>query len=282
MSTTTSTTSTSVTTSRTLQVDRARTEGAGHRTTVARAALHYVGGMLHITISNFAYSLFTIVMPVVMYVIFSQMWGTVQVIPGVNYSALIMVQMAAYGAIGAAMNGGAVIAMERRSGWFRQLSLTVLPAPVFLAARALVVLIMVLPSLLLVSAAGVIVGGVSGPPAVWVVSMLSMWASLLPLTVLGLAIGLLVKGEAVGGVNTLVLLVLTMVGGLWFPVQTMPPVLQGIARATPSYWVGEFGRAPWLGSSGDPIGLVVLACWFIGVLLIGAIGYRRAIRTSKR
>lgn len=261
--------------------DAAAPRAHGHRT-MLRAALHYVIGMLRITLSNFAYSLFTIVMPVVMYVIFSQMWGSEQVIPGVNYSALIMVQMAAYGAIGAAMNGGAVIAMERRSGWFRQLSLTVLPAPVFLAARALVVLIMVLPSLLLVSAAGIAVGGVSGPPSVWAVSMLSMWASLLPLTVLGLVIGLMVKGEAVGGVNTLVLLVLTMVGGLWFPVQTMPTVLQVISRAMPSYWVGEFGRNPWLGQAVDPTGVLVLLGWLVATLVIGAMGYRRAVRTSKR
>src|SRR5699024_4471090 len=133
------------------------------------------------------------------------------------------------------------------------------------------------PSLLLVSIAGVLVGGVSGPPSVWAASMLSMWASLVPLTVLGLVIGLLVKGEAVGGVNALALLVLTMVGGLWFPVQTMPATLQLVARATPSYWVGEFGRAPWLGTTADPVGLVVLLGWLVVALAVGAMGYRRAV-----
>ena len=53
-----------------------------------------------------------------------------------------------------------------------------------------------------------------------------MWLALIPLAILGIVIGLWVKAEAVGGVTTLVLLLLAMLGGLWLPTEMMPPVAQ--------------------------------------------------------
>ena len=78
---------------------------------------------------------------------------------------MIMVSMAAYGSLGAAMSGGAQLALERRSGWFRQLSITALPPRSFLWAKAAVIMLIVLPALLLVFAAGYVVGGVRAPAA---------------------------------------------------------------------------------------------------------------------
>ena len=78
-------------------------------------------------------------------------------------SAMIMVSMAAYGSLGAAMSGGSQLALERRSGWFRQLSITAWPPREFLLAKAAVIMVLVLPALLLVFAAGFAVGGVRLP-----------------------------------------------------------------------------------------------------------------------
>ena len=246
------------------------------------ASLHYAVRTATLTLKTWSYVLFTIGMPVILYLVFNGLWGSQPIAPGVNYSAIIMVQMAAYGALGAAMSGGAVIALERRSGWFRQLMITSLPPRSFLIARSAVVLSLVLPSLILVFTAGFVFGGVRAPVSAWVVSLLLMWAALAPLAILGLVIGLWVRGEAVQGLTTLILLLLSLAGGLWFPAEMMPPLMQTTAKFLPSYWIAEFGRWPFLAGPFPWLGVLVLAVWAVVLVFVGALGYRRAARNSKR
>ena len=152
-----------------------------------------------------------------------------------------MVNMAAYGALGAAMSGGAQLAVERRSGWFRQLSITALPPRVFLWSRASVIMLIVLPALGLVFLAGLLVGGVRAPALDWLASLGLLWLGLIPMTVLGIVIGLLVKADAVSGLTTLILLLLAMLGGLWFPTEIMP----GFS----SHWPRACRRSGWPSSA---------------------------------
>ena len=99
------------------------------------------------------------------------------------------------------MSGGAQLAVERRSGWFRQLIITTLPPRSFLWARAAVIMLIVLPALVLVFLAGCLIGGVGRR---WRLAGLARpaLAGLIPMTVLGIVIGLWVKAEAVQGVTT--------------------------------------------------------------------------------
>lgn len=246
--------------------------------------LHYTLHSTYLTVKNISFVIFSFTLPVIMYVLFSQMFGSAPAPSGVNYSALIMVSMGSYGALGAAMSGGAYLAVERRSGWFRQLGLTALPPRSFLWAKAIVIMIIVLPSLLLVFAAGFGIGGVRAPIGSWLASIGLIWLALIPLAILGIAIGVWVKTEAVGGVTTILLMALAMLGGLWMPLELMPPALQTIGHVLPSFWIGELGRYPFL-PAGTPFpwtGLAVLAAWAAAVTILGALGYRRAVATSKR
>ena len=110
-----------------------------------------------------------------------------------------------------------------------------------------------------------------------------MWLALVPLAVLGIVIGLWVKAEAVQGLTTLALLLLSMLGGLWFPVQIMPSLMQSVAHALPSFWVAELGRYPFLPGGDFPwTGIWVLVGWSAVLTVLGALGYRRAAANSKR
>jgi ABC-2 type transport system permease protein len=117
-------------------------------------ALHYTLHSALLTAKNLSFVIFAVALPVVLYLVFSQVFGGIDPSTGVDYSAITMVNMAAYGSLGAAMSGGAQLALERRSGWFRQLSITALPPRSFLWARVVVIMLVVLPALLLVFAAG--------------------------------------------------------------------------------------------------------------------------------
>ena len=248
------------------------------------APLHYLLHTLRLTMKNTGFMIFSLITPVVLYVVFNQMFGgaSASQAGGINWAALYMVSMAAYGALGAAMGGGSQLAVERRSGWFRQLTITTLRPQQFLLAKAGVIMLVVLPALLLVFAAGFIFGGVRAPAVDWLTALLLMWLSLIPMAILGLAIGLWVKAETVQGLTTLTLLVMSMLGGLWFPAQLMPTAMQRIAELLPSYWIATLGRYPFSGTGFPWHGVLVLLAWTIGLTVIGALGYRRAAANSKR
>lgn len=244
-------------------------------------ALHYALHSAVLTAKNFSFVIFTVIMPVTLYLVFSAIYG--RGADGELASAMIMVSMAAYGSLGAAMSGGAQLALERRSGWFRQLMITSVAPRVFLWARAAVIMLLVLPALLLVFAAGALLGGVTAPAGQWLASLGLLWLGLVPLTLLGVVVGVWVKAEAVQGVTTLLLLGLSLLGGLWFPVEAMPSAMKVVAHALPSYWLGELGRYPFLPGADFPsTGIWVLLAWSAVLTVLGALGYRRAAATSKR
>ena len=247
------------------------------------SAIHYATRTALLTIKNFSFVIFTVIMPVSLYLVFSSLYGNAPDDPTGLASKVITVSMAAYGSLGAAMSGGAQLAVERRSGWFRQLMITTLPGRTFLWARAAVIMMLVLPALGLVFAAGALVGGVRAPIGSWLASLGLLWLGLIPMTALGIVIGLWVKTEAVSGVNTLLLLGLSLLGGLWFPAEMMPDGLQRVAHALPTYWLGQLGRYPFLPGETFPwTGVWVLLAWSVGLTILGALGYRRAAATSKR
>ncbi|HEY9290656.1 MAG TPA: ABC transporter permease [Microlunatus sp.] len=247
------------------------------------APMHYLLHSVCLTAGNTGFTVFSVITPLVLYVVFSQIFGGASGGGGdIDWAALYMVSMAAYGSLGAAMGGGAQLAVERRSGWFRQLTITTLRPREFLLAKAAVIMIMVLPALILVFVAGYVVGGVRAPFGAWLAALLLMWVSLIPLTILGLVIGLWVKAETVQPLNVLVMLVMALLGGLWFPAQLMPEAMQRVAEFMPSYWLASLGRYPIIGGPFPWQGVLVLLGWTIALTILGALGYRRAAANSKR
>ncbi|MEU1972062.1 ABC transporter permease [Microbacterium sp. NPDC019599] len=244
-------------------------------------ALHYALHSAKLTARNVSFVLFTVIMPVTLYLVFNAIYGGAGDTGAA--SAMIMVSMAAYGSLGAAMSGGAQLALERRSGWFRQLMITSVSPRVFLWARAAVTMLLVLPALLLVFVAGALLGGVTATVGQWAASLGLLWLGLLPMTVLGMVVGVWIKAEAVQAVTTMLLLALSLLGGLWFPVDAMPPAMQAVAPIFPTYWLGELGRFPFLPEASFPWGGIwALLAWSAVLTVLGALGYRRAAATSKR
>src|SRR5512146_943055 len=81
------------------------------------------------SLRNRRYLVFTIVFPVMLYVLYTAILPTSGdgTVGGLTWPVYFLVSMASYGAIGAAMSQAAPIAIERRQGWARQLRVTPLP-----------------------------------------------------------------------------------------------------------------------------------------------------------
>lgn len=242
-------------------------------------ALNYTLISARTTFRNTRFILFTVALPVVMYLLFNNLYGA-DTEGGVNVGAYLMVSMAAYGGIGATINAGARIAIERQAGWNRQLRLSALSPRGYLFAKAAVSLLVALPAIVLVFLAGMLFGSAHLTASQWLGCGLALWLALIPFGVLGLVIGFVASVDSAQPLTMLVYMALAILGGLWFPVSQFPNVLQSVAKVLPSYWAAEVARAPLAGTAIPLAGVLVLAAWTVALGLLATVAYRRSGRKA--
>lgn len=243
--------------------------------------VHYTLHSLLIMMRDWTFLAFVVAMPTTMYLFFASIYGDLPTAGGVSVAAVMMVTMATYGGLGAAMAAGNQIQNERSTGWFRQLMVTGLTPVQFILAKVIVAIGVVIPAIGIVFLAGA-VRGVRLDAGVWAASGALLLVALLPMILLGLVIGLWLKPAAASAATTLVMLSLSMLGGLWFPLDMMPPAMQAVGRLLPSYWAGQIGTWPIVGGAFPWQGVLVIGTWAAALIVLGGFGYRRAVRTSKR
>ncbi len=243
--------------------------------------LAYVWSSLVRSITDWSFLAFVIAIPVTMYLFFSAVYGAELTDGGVTVSAVMMATMATYGGLGAAMSAGANIQTERTTGWVRQLLLTALTPTEFMVGRVIAAVLIVAPAIGAVFLTGAL-RGVTLPPGTWAAAFGLTLVALLPMIVLGLVIGLLFKPQTASAATTLVIMALSMVGGLWFPLDMMPQFMQAIGRLLPSYWAGRLGVWPITGGDFPLQGVVVIGVWTLALVVTGLLSYRRAIRSTRR
>lgn len=227
---------------------------------------------------NVRFLVLTVALPLLLFLLYSNLYQGQDAGGGLSVVAYLMVSMASFGCIGAAINTGARVAIERQTGWNRQLRLTALPARSYLIAKAVVSMLVTLPALVLVFLAGATIGNVSLSTGQWFGTGLAIWLGLIPFAVLGLVIGFAGTVDTVQPISMITYLGLSILGGLWFPVEAFPAFLQDVAKITPSYWLADLGRSVLAGDGVPLMAVLVLAAWTVGLAVLGAVAYRRSGR----
>lgn len=246
----------------------------------APISLDYFGSVVRHMLSDPSFIGFLLVMPTAFYLFFGQIYGA-DPEWGMDAKKQILLQMATYGAMGSALSAGNAIQMERSTGWFRQLMITGLSPASFFLVRAAAALLMIVPPIALVLLVGRL-DGVEFPFWTWFKIIGVALIVLIPFVIMGLVIGLWFRAQAANAATTFIMMAMAMIGGMWVPLEMMPEFLQGIGRVLPSYWAVQFAALP---VTGDPIpmrGVVVILIWTVALTVLGVLGYRRALKTSKR
>lgn len=210
----------------------------------------------------------TVATPLILFLINASLWGKAND----GTTAYLMASMAAFGAMTATISVGMRVATERQVGWNRQLRLTPLRPSAYLLGKGLLAMLIAIPAILMVFAAGAFVEHVQLGALQWLESGLGLWIALIPFAVLGLMIGYAGTPDSTGPIFSLVFMGLSLFGGLWFPVETLPDVMATIAKVLPSYWLGLIARGPLLHQSFDWLAIPVMAGW---TLVLGLIVIRR-------
>ncbi|MFF5205427.1 ABC transporter permease [Streptosporangium sp. NPDC000396] len=226
---------------------------------------------------NKRYVILVVAIPVVFYLLFSNLYGGQASADGVQVKAVIMVSMSAYGALAASLMSTAVPwAQERRSGWLRQLQITPLSNWMIIAAKLVASLLLVLPAIVLVCAAAVIIQGVSLTPAQWAGLIPAMWVGALPFAALGLTIGSLLPPDTAQSVSMLGMFGLAILGGLWIPVDVMPSAMKAIAPAIPSFPYADMGQSIIAGHGVPVPDALTIAAWAVVLGAAAVFAHRRA------
>ncbi|RKS73958.1 ABC-2 type transport system permease protein [Motilibacter peucedani] len=216
---------------------------------------------------------FTLVLPVVLFLSVGapQHASTVAGVPGDAYA---LVSFAVYGAMVAATSTGAAVSAERAQGWTRQLRLTPLRPGAYVAAKVLSALALSSASAALTLAAGAL-RGVRMAALDW----LAVWAGAelgaLVFAALGLSVGYLLTSDNAMQVVGPLLAVLAMLGGLFWPLESMSPSMRELARLLPVYGVSSIARSP---LTGQHVGIGLVA----NVVLWGSVFAWLAARLFRR
>lgn len=217
------------------------------------------------TLRNKRYMIFTIGLPLAFYFIYSSIYAESS-LQGTTFAAYYMVSMAAFSAFGAASGaGGARLASERTSGWVRQLRVTPLSPTGWLATKVAVALTVTVPCIAVVLIAGAAAHGVSLPAARWVQLVASLVLASIPFGIMGMVLGYLFDTESASAGQTIVLLGMSILGGLWFPLSIFPAALRDVARFLPTYGLGAVGRAALVGQGPGMVAVIGLVAWTLGL-----------------
>lgn len=232
---------------------------------------------------NKRFFIFSLGFPVIMYFLLAgpnkndhNFGGSDTVHTGLFAPQYYMVGLLAFGAMIAALAGGARIAAERSVGWNRQLRLTPLSPRAYFRTKVLTSYLMAGCAIVLLYASGSILG-VRMPFGQWVHMTWLVLLALIPFAAMGIALGHLLTvdsmGPAMGGGTAL----FAFLGGTWFPL-VGDGLFVHLCQLLPSYWLVRAGQVGLGGGDGDPWGAkgwITMAIWSAAMAAFAMWAYRR-------
>ncbi|GII60433.1 ABC transporter [Sphaerisporangium krabiense] len=196
------------------------------------------------------------------YVMFTKLFTVQGWTSASGFAATYMVSLGVSGAFYAALTGGGIrLGEERGSGWARQLTLTPLSPRRYVFGKLVAAWLLALPALAAIFLLAVLLNRVTMPPANWALTLAATWGGSLCFAVFGVAIGLLVAGEATQFACLGVFFPMAILGGLWFPTSAFPEAVRRVVEYLPTSALYRLGISAEQGSGPVAVPLLVLACW---------------------
>lgn len=220
------------------------------------------------TLRNRRTIVFTLVLPAALFLSIGSGSGWDDDAGHGNVAAYLMVSMALYGAALTAASTGAMVALERATGWSRQLRLTPLSPVAYILVKAGVALTLGAVAVAVVNGVGIVQGRAEMPIGRWVACGLLVVLCTLVFAALGVFVGYLVPGENAMQVLGPGLALMSFLGNVFIPIDDHSSLLWHVASLTPMFGVAETGRAPLTGEL--PWYAVVNAVAWLSVFVLGA------------
>jgi ABC-2 type transport system permease protein len=188
-----------------------------------------------------AYSLSTILFPLMFYVLFGLVLNPKGApVGGTTVTTYLIATYGAFGVMGASLFGTASgLAAERGLGWLQVKRASPMPPFAYFAAKIALGMIFsaIVVSLLLLL--GFTFGGVRMPLLDAARLLAILVAGSLPFCAMGLALGYFAGPNSAVATINLIYLPLSFCSGLWVPIMFLPKLLQQIAHFLPPYHLAQ-------------------------------------------
>jgi ABC-2 type transport system permease protein len=224
---------------------------------------------------NRRYLIFTIALPVVLFLLVARTVPARAQAYGVPYRAYYMLAMASFGAFGAALQGNAQrISQERKDGWIRQLRLTPLPAGSYVIAKIIAAMVTTVPSIVIVLLLGRFYGGIHLTAWKWPVIALAIWIGAMSFAALAVALGYRFVPDTVQPVTMVVYFAMSILGGLWFAVSGW---LAAIGKVLPTYQIVHLGAQVMAAGTVPVVSVVTVLAWLAAFVTLAALSVRSTV-----
>jgi ABC-2 type transport system permease protein len=223
--------------------------------------------------------IFTVLMPVASYVVFTGVTPETGTAEGLQIPATMMIGLAGYGAIIGVLSMGVGVSTERTQGWLRQLRITPLRSWQVVVVKTVISTLVAIPSVLTVGLAGHLQHHIDLPAGRWALIVLALWLGTIPFAMLGLAIGYALPPNLAQPTSFLTFFTLSVLGGLLVPVEAFPHDLQRFAHVLPSNRYAELGWRAATGHMPTGMGAGVLGGWTLLFCVLAVVAYRRSAAT---
>ena len=221
---------------------------------------------------NRRYLIFAVALPVGLYLVMVSAYQGQDTLGGVSVKAYFMVSMATLGVVSASMNTNAMrIALERKSGWARQLRLTALPGYGYVAAKVASTAVSTLPAILVTFAVGY-AEGVKLSASEWLGLGLILWLGGFAFAALGVALGYAAAPDSLQPIVMIVYMTLLMLGGTYFQIGGS---FGDFAKWTPVALYNQLGRVVQNGGSIGAGAVSAIIAYAAAFALLAAFLYQR-------
>lgn len=190
---------------------------------------------------------FTLGIPVFMYLIFGvgQEYSLIEM-PRGNVAAMVLVSMSQYAAVMITSMITAGIAIERVQGWTRTMALTPLGIRNYVAVKVVMSLVMTVVSIVFIYAIGFFTDA-KMDAVVWVQTfILIVVLSVIP-AMLGLLVGVVIRGEEAYGVLGGGTALLAFLSGMFVPLEQLSEFFQKVAEFTPLWGINRLALTAFFG-----------------------------------
>ncbi len=227
--------------------------------------------------------------PVLLYCMFGLPQAGKTLPGGTDVAAMMFASIGCYGVVSLAIfTFGADVANERGKGWLRRLRSTPMPMWVYFAGKFVMAAVFTLAMLTLMLAAALLLGHVHFDAARLLEAVGILVVGAVAFSTMGFALAFWARPKAASAVSNLVFLPLSFLSGFFFPVESLPSILQDIAPYMPTY---HFGQLVWgaMAPDGDVAAFGVLSpgstishVWPVVLTslvfaVVAALGYRRNV-----
>lgn len=225
---------------------------------------------------NPAFTVLSLGLPVMFFLLFNAIFGSLQAAPGVSTTKLILVSYATYG-VGNVMVYNFGIGLANDRGRKLDLLQRATPLPPLVATLAYVIgaLIFALLSLIFLGLVATVMGGIRLDAGTWLDLTWRLMLGSVPMIGLGMAIGYGTSPNAAPALANMVYLPMLFLSGIFVPLRQLPETIQHIGSLLPTY---HYAQLAWktigLNTESSVVALEALAGWSIALFAVTIRLYR--------